>query len=540
MRILGILCLIHGVQSAALHGLRQVQRHDIEVTIDATEPPVFVVHGFLAHTRNTSSITESSSVGHRRQWANAEDHAAMKDACTKACGKGVDSSCVPECQVRLYTCLDYDRKVPEGAKRYEECEAEVLKTYSKFGENWEATHPYTTDMLLRSNGHVSATDLDNMQDECVGACGEGVDTSCVPECQVKMYQCLDHDRKVPEGLKKYEKCEKEVLATYRNFAEDWDKTHPYLMAIGRHASAKKLRFIHDKCSKDCGSKSKRSCASRCQTASYACLHIDVAESSTDYTACTDTATSKVAQIEAKSLATSAELDAVGKACSSACGLGIDASCIPECEVQMYECVESSKRGTSAKDQAKTSSECTRKVIVTYEKFASDWNAAHPNLLSRRGHADAEVLEEMRDGCVDACGVGVDSSCVPECQVKMYTCLDHDRKTEDGAKKYKKCTSEVLAKYEQFADDWDAAHPYLLAVHRHVSSVELARVEDKCTDACGKGVDSSCVPECQVEMYQCLDHDRKTEEGAKLYDECESKVIAEYTDFGAKWNATHPY
>jgi len=123
---------------------------------------------------------------------------------------------------------------------------------------------------------------------------------------------------------------------------------------------------------------------------------------------------------------------------------------------------------------------------------------------------------------------------------MYSCLDHDRKTDDGAKKYKKCTAEVLAKYEKFADDWDAAHPYLLAVRRHVSSIELARLQDKCHDACGKGVDSSCVPECQVEMYTCLDHDRKTAEGEKLYDECEKKVTDEYKDFGKKWDEVHPY
>merc|ERR1719272_2914272 len=109
------------------------------------------------------------------------------------------------------------------------------------------------------------------------------------------------------------------------------------------------------------------------------------------------------------MTTALQLAAVEKACSNACGLGMDRSCVPECEVQMYDC-KAGKEYTG----------CTKKVLVRYEKFASDWNTAHPYLLANSGHADAEVLEEIGDECVEACGKGVDSSCVPECQVKMYT------------------------------------------------------------------------------------------------------------------------
>lgn len=529
MNILSILCIIHGAESAALKGLL----HKVVITetsnpVIVEAPPVFIASGFLAHSPNTSSV---ASLHARRHWAATEDYLAIKDECVKACGKGVDSSCVPECQVKLYGCLDYDRKTSEGAKQYQECETKVLDTYAKFSENWEATHPYTTDLLLRSKGKIGATDFDQVQDECVEACGTGVDTSCVPECQVQMYQCLDHDRKVPEGSKKYEECKKKALETYRNFAADWEATHPYLLAVGHHTSAKELHSIQDRCDADCGGNSKKSCAPRCQTAAYTCLRIDASEAASEYKTCTEGAKAKVAEAEAASLTTAPELAAVEQACTGACGLGIDASCVPECEVQMYGC----EGGATQKY-----TECTRKVLEKYEKFASDWNTAHPYLLASRGHADAETLEEMQDSCKDACGVGVDSSCVPECQVKMYTCLDHDRKTEDGSAKYNKCSAEVLSKYEKFADDWDAAHPYLLAVHRHVTSVELLRVQDKCTDACGAGVDSSCVPECQVEMYQCLDHDRKTKDGAEKYDECEKQVVREYKEFGTTWDAAHPY
>jgi hypothetical protein len=531
MRTLCVLCVLYGAQSAALKGsLGKVDAAALTQDLVQDEPPVFTATGFLFQNTSSTVVVSTAEFGKRHQWASAADHKAITDKCTHACGKGVDSSCVPECQVRLYGCLDYDRKTTEGAKEYETCEKKVIDTYTKFGEKWEATHPYLAGLMLRSKGGVSATDLDQAQDQCVSACGKGVDTSCVPECQVKMYQCLDHDRKVPEGLKKYKECEEKVLKTYRAFAADWDATHPYLLATLHHTSAKDLRLMQEKCFAGCGSSSKKSCAPRCQTQLYSCLNIGA--SPMEYTTCTQDAMSKIANFnKVDSDKTAAELVAVEKACTNACGLGVDAGCKPQCEVQMYGCsLEASRKDTK----------CTENVIKKYEKYATNWNEAHSYLLSHRGHADAETLEEIQDSCHEACGPGVDSSCVPECQVKMYTCLDHDRKVPEGEKKYKKCTAEVLSEYERFADDWDAAHPYLLATHRHVGAVELVRVADKCVEACGVGVDSSCVPECQVEMYTCLDHNRDKKEGAEKYEECERKVIEEYKEFGKKWDEKHPY
>lgn len=382
-----ILCAFHGVQSAALKG--SLHRFADSAIVVEAEAPVFVAQGFLKHNVTAKAVV-SVVAGRHRHLEKHDNHASARDECTQACGKGVDSTCVPECQVRLYGCLDYDRTKPEGAKQYKQCKEELLKKYSKFAEDWEATHPYLANLILKKNMAVCAADVEHVHDKCVAACGKGADSSCVPECQVKLYACLDHDRTVPEGKEKHAECEKDVLEEYRNFAATWNKTHPYLLAVG---------------------------------------HAD---------------------------------------------------------------------------------------------------------------ADAKTLDEINTGCTEACGIRVDSSCVPECQVNMYSCLDHDRKTEEGSKKYKKCTAEVLSKYERFADDWDAAHPYLLAVRRHVGSAELQRVQDKCADVCGKGVDSSCVPECQVDMYACLDHDRKTEEGAEKYDECEARVIKEFEKFDENWDATHPY
>lgn len=532
-------CLLIGLRGAAaamVHHSAPAQPHDFAAAVAGPAkgfleitPPVFVAHGFMVH--KSSAISGIAELGSRRHVIDSKEAAAIKDKCNEVCGKGVDTSCAVECQVKIYGCYDYDRKTKEGAVKFKKCEEEVYEVYSGFAEDWEKTHPYTQDLLLRSQGQVTVVDLEYLHDECQKACGKGVDSSCVPECQVKLYACIDHDKKDTRDV-----CEKKVLDKYRDFAADWDKTHPYLLAVGGRATTKDLLAIRDQCNADCGSVGKKSCSPRCQTATYKCLvNVHDAAGAVKYKSCVAEARSEVARAEATSLSNPTALVTLEKSCVTACGLDIDASCVPECEMKMYSCVGS-------KEYAK----CTSNVAQTYEKLASGWKAAHPNLLaahgtlSFRGVSSSEALEEAKDSCAEACGVGVDSSCKVECQVKMYSCLDHDRKTEEGAKKYKECTVKVLTEYEKFSDKWDATHPYLLAIHRHVQAVELLRAKDKCKQACGKGVDTSCVPQCQVEMYQCLDHDRKTTEGAKKYDECEKNVVAVYEKFGADWEAKHPY
>ena len=59
--------------------------------------------------------------------------------------------------MKLYGCLDYDRKTSEGAKQYQECETKVLDTYAKFSENWEAWKLDTIDTLLCVTAHAGET-----------------------------------------------------------------------------------------------------------------------------------------------------------------------------------------------------------------------------------------------------------------------------------------------------------------------------------------------------------------------------------------------
>merc|ERR1719446_752459 len=94
------------------------------------------------------------------------------------------------------------------------------------------------------------------------------------------------------------------------------------------------------------------------------------------------------------------------------------------------------------------------------------------------------LEALANGrCRNSCGVGVDSSCVPQCQVEMYWCLDHDPPYESD--KRDSCMNEVEDKYKKFGAEWDAIHPYLLLHSKNglerffISAKEQVGVADRC-------------------------------------------------------------
>mmetsp|Transcript_33276 Transcript_33276/g.75837 ORF Transcript_33276/g.75837 Transcript_33276/m.75837 type:complete len:182 (-) Transcript_33276:64-609(-) len=145
--------------------------------------------------------------------------------CKAVCGGGVDSSCVPYCQTELYQCHDHDSKVPEGKEKFEECADAVIKKFKVFGEEWEKNKLYFMSQQDAST-LVAIGEREHMKEECQSVCGEGVDSSCVPSCEVELFWCYDFDRKVAEGKDKHEECTKKVLDHYKGFGEAWDKEHP--------------------------------------------------------------------------------------------------------------------------------------------------------------------------------------------------------------------------------------------------------------------------------------------------------------------------
>jgi len=218
-------------------------------------------------------------------------------------------------------------------------------------------------------------------------------------------------------------------------------------------------------------------------------------------------------------------------CESACGY-TDSSCVPECEVEMYQCMQYAEETDRQK--------CMDEVILEFGGFKKKWNASHAIFMAHRNVR----LEAMVQGrCKRACGPNADASCVPECQVKMYHCIENGNPTES---ELDKCFDNVETEFKSFVEKWNSTHPYLLVhgrnsthqVHFTTSSQQRAVILKGCKEACGPGVDSTCVPQCQTEMFWCLDHDPPFEVDEQK--ECMDKVIAEYKKFGQEWEKKHPY
>jgi len=121
---------------------------------------------------------------------------------------------------------------------------------------------------------------------------------------------------------------------------------------------------------------------------------------------------------------------------------------------------------------------------------------------------------------------------------MYNCMGHDRAQAN------KCMETADMEYTEFKAKWNASHSFLLlrgqsdviGVNSSKSDVIDIVIQDKCKKACGENVDSSCRPQCQTEMYWCLDHDPVAE--SDDHDSCVKGVEERYRSFGTQWNASH--
>jgi len=218
-------------------------------------------------------------------------------------------------------------------------------------------------------------------------------------------------------------------------------------------------------------------------------------------------------------------------CEAACGY-TDSSCVPECEVKMYKCIQYAEE--------KDRQTCMGKVISDFNKFKKTWNASHAVFMAHR-NVRLEAIVQGR--CKQACGPDTDASCMPECQVKMYHCIENGNPTES---ELDKCFDGVETEFKSFAEKWNSTHPSLLVhkrnfthqVHFATNSQQSAVILKGCKEACGAGVDTTCVPQCQTEMFWCLDHDPPYEVDEQK--ECMEEVIAEYKKFGQEWEKKHPY
>jgi len=158
--------------------------------------------------------------------SGAEAVQAMSDLCDSACGEGADVSCAPNCEVEMRACAS------KGAKEVEACKAEARARFEGEQKQWNATH------FLGRRTQISKDKKKKAKEMCLKACGPSptVDSSCVPSCQVKVYECIFVG---PEGfgmplkeeakakqLELEEQCTAEVLKRYSEFEDKWDKNGP--------------------------------------------------------------------------------------------------------------------------------------------------------------------------------------------------------------------------------------------------------------------------------------------------------------------------
>eukprot|EP00747_Dinoflagellata_sp_TGD_P127291 gnl/TRDRNA2_/TRDRNA2_174385_c2_seq10.p1 gnl/TRDRNA2_/TRDRNA2_174385_c2~~gnl/TRDRNA2_/TRDRNA2_174385_c2_seq10.p1 ORF type:complete len:212 (+),score=48.22 gnl/TRDRNA2_/TRDRNA2_174385_c2_seq10:79-714(+) len=183
------------------------------------------------------------------------------------------------------------------------------------------------------------------------------------------------------------------------------------------------------------------------------------------------------------------------------------------------------------------------------------NATTLNSANSTGMSAYELLvKSIHDECKTLClpdrdtcsQCDVDSHCVSECQVEMMRCHDHNHTTVAGKPLHDACTKAAAEKTKLLANPPPAPGPapgpgpapaklLLLKNGRDdelgfITKAEMKRVEGMCRKACGSKVDSSCVPQCQVTIYNCMDANRKTEEGKKQYEMCEKAAMGHFKAF----------
>jgi len=188
--------------------------------------------------------------------------------------------------------------------------------------------------------------------------------------------------------------------------------------------------------------------------------------------------------------------------------------------------------------------------------STNLNAGMSNyeLLVKRIHEECKVLCVPEDAGVHR---KVDSHCVTECEVEMFRCHDHNHTTVVGKPAYEACEKAAAEDIKLLANPPPAPGPapgpspapaklFLLKKDKtgdyeagFITKEEMKAIEGKCTDSCGTtGVDSSCIPVCQVGIYSCMDNNRKTKDGLEIYEDCEASALSAAKGFNGHWEKTH--
>ncbi|CAK0879963.1 unnamed protein product, partial [Prorocentrum cordatum] len=138
-------------------------------------------------------------------FSSAEVHRVL-DVCHKACGEGVDVSCVPSCQDEVLAC-------GTPSQRNAPCEKKAVDKAANFRATWEKEHPHSFMKVATSVLRKK------VETGCEDACGPYADSHCFTECETMMFRCMCMEEDVDAKKSVCEQCESEVLAKAKNFDE---------------------------------------------------------------------------------------------------------------------------------------------------------------------------------------------------------------------------------------------------------------------------------------------------------------------------------
>jgi len=238
------------------------------------------------------------------------------------------------------------------------------------------------------------------------------------------------------------------------------------------------------CELACGDDAPKNCVADCNSAVYQCMTDAGVTDTKEIQRCRKQILTGIKHVRTFSLAEqpnktltnktavlAADQKAVRNKCAGVCGDNVNSSCITSCEMEMYQCINSTLPDEVAEGKRE---ECFEKVLKKYEGFKEEWNATHGFAVHHESNAksvnksvarhdinvsttnatvhytvteaDRKMIKDVCNAACSKAGGGSPSSmCITHCETDMYRCIKETLPDEMDTRK--KCREDTQAKYE---------------------------------------------------------------------------------------------
>jgi len=238
-------------------------------------------------------------------------------------------------------------------------------------------------------------------------------------------------------------------------------------------------------------------------------------------------------------------------CDLACGDNAPKNCVADCHSAVLQCMTSA--GVA---DTKETRRCRKDILTSIKHVRTLSLREEPNkTMVNKTAILAADQKVVRNKCADVCGEDVDSSCITNCEMEMYSCINSTLPDEVAAGKREECFEEVLEKYKGFKEEWNSTHGFVAhhdfnattkarhdvnttsknaTVHYTVTEADRKMIKDVCDAACAKaggGAPSSmCVTHCETDMYRCIKETLPDEMDERK--KCRADTQAKYEAWGS--------